>query len=620
MWSDNDTSIDFIDYKHLVDGVEAIVKNDDLTPCTIGLYGDWGSGKSSLLRMIESRLDQDNNILTIKFNGWLFEGYEDAKVVLMSTILEEIISKRTFTAEAKKLAIKLFKRIDKMKMLKLGLKGGMAFATMGPAGVAALGATEIYKGLAETDYEGLFREDEEKDESATMGIRQFHLEFEQLLQDTKIKRLVVCIDDLDRCLPDTIIATLEAIKLFLFTKNSAFIICADERIIEYAVRKRFPEIPGGERLDVGRDYLEKLIQFPIRIPHMSASELETYVNLLFSKLYIRDEQKFQKLRDTVLANKATSIFGSSYNFDVAQKILTNVPVELNHALVLSQQITPVLAANLHGNPRQSKRFLNMLLMRAAMAKSKEVAIDNRILAKLMLLEYFRKESFTKLYALQVTQDGVPNEIKTLEIACLTPDQTSQDPELSAEPDISPELELWVKDPWLHSWLKSEPKLSSIDLRSYFYFSRDQLSASIIVSRRMSSLAQTILGKLMHSSEAIQRQAISDSGQLNAGDASAIFDSLTQKIKQEGDKVYREALVTTLFGYIESRKELTSQLLEFLASMAPENLTPTAIPQLLKAIKGSPFEKTGSSILKKWSENTTNTSLAKIAKSRITKIN
>ncbi|WP_444451281.1 KAP family P-loop NTPase fold protein (plasmid) [Rhodobacter capsulatus] len=71
----------------------------------------------------------------------------------------------------------------------------------------------------------------------------FREEFAALLDAAKIKRLVVMVDDLDRCLPSTAISTLEAIRLFLFVERTAFIIGADEAMIEYAVRDHFPDLP-----------------------------------------------------------------------------------------------------------------------------------------------------------------------------------------------------------------------------------------------------------------------------------------------------------------------------------------------------------------------------------------
>src|SRR4029077_14264055 len=65
-------------------------------------------------------------------------------------------------------------------------------------------------------------------------ISEFRKAFDRLLKDAGIKQLVVLGDDLDRCLPDIAIETLEAIRLFVFTSGTAFVVAADEAMIEYA--------------------------------------------------------------------------------------------------------------------------------------------------------------------------------------------------------------------------------------------------------------------------------------------------------------------------------------------------------------------------------------------------
>jgi predicted KAP-like P-loop ATPase len=90
-------------------------------------------------------------------------------------------------------------------------------------------------------------------------IAEFRKAFDKLLKAAGIKQLIVLVDDLDRCLPDTAIETLEAIRLFVFTSGTAFVVAADEAMIEYAVRKHFADLPDttGPRGHV-RNYLEKL--------------------------------------------------------------------------------------------------------------------------------------------------------------------------------------------------------------------------------------------------------------------------------------------------------------------------------------------------------------------------
>ena len=123
MWSDNETSIDLLGFQHLTKAACDIVKNKRLLPATIGIYGDWGSGKSSLIQMVKAELEKDEDIVVLSFNGWLFEGYEDAKTALMGTILEELLSHRNFLRKASEEAKKLGKRLLKACELIEGCHG-----------------------------------------------------------------------------------------------------------------------------------------------------------------------------------------------------------------------------------------------------------------------------------------------------------------------------------------------------------------------------------------------------------------------------------------------------------------------------------------------------------------
>src|SRR3546814_13240077 len=95
----------------------------------------------------------------------------------------------------------------------------------------------------------------------------FREEFEELLRRADIDRLVVLVDDLDRCLPETAIETLEAIRLFLFVPKAAFVIAADEGMIEYAVRQPFPDLPvAAGPAPEPRTPLAKPSPVPVRLP------------------------------------------------------------------------------------------------------------------------------------------------------------------------------------------------------------------------------------------------------------------------------------------------------------------------------------------------------------------
>jgi predicted KAP-like P-loop ATPase len=332
MWSDNETSSDLLGCQHVVEVVTSIIKDESLLPATIGVFGDWGSGKSSLLQIVQEKLqetEQDKkDILVLAFNGWTFEGYEDARTALMSTILDEVASKATLTAKGRRLAVKLLGRINVMRVLGAGAKAALAFGMGGPVGLglsagadlATNAATLLRKAgeISADDLEKFIKE--EPTQEVRRSIREFRRDFEELIDDTRLQTLVVIIDDLDRCMPDTIIETLEAIKLFLFAHKTAFILGADERLVNYAVRKRFPELPG-ERVEVGRDYLEKLVQFPVRVPPLGRTEIETYINLLFAKTGGLTPEQFEEARKRATTCNATSLLDVRFNHGVAAEIL-----------------------------------------------------------------------------------------------------------------------------------------------------------------------------------------------------------------------------------------------------------------------------------------------------------
>jgi len=614
MWSDNETKSDFIDFQHMVRAVTSIVDNDNLLPCSIGVFGDWGSGKSSLMKMIEEKYSDKEGVLVINFNGWLFEGYEDTKTVLMSRIVDEIIKGRTFDKKALKIAAKLLRKIDLIKLGRSAIKHGIGYLTMGPASLAITGSTEAIQKLSEMDYEKYIQEkqnSDDPDEVLRTNIQEFHLNFEELINETNIKKVVVFIDDLDRCSHDTVIGTLEAIKLFLFAKNTAFIIGADERLIKYAVRRRFPEIPG-DNSEVGRDYLEKLIQYPIRIPPLSDLELTIYVNLLFTNLFI-DPGEFEFVREGVLKKKNEDQFGFRLSLDNITDFCDDVGEELKEALLLSAQLIPVLTVGLNGNPRQTKRFLNTVFLRHEMAKSTGEDLNKRILAKLMLLEYFKSETFKAFYIEQAKNEGLIPWISNVEE--LLQKDVLEEKEVEG---LSIEQQAYIQDKWIKDWLSSDPSLVGINLQPYFYFSRDKLSSSGIRLQRMSSQAQDVFRKLLNDAESIKNVALREAKSLSPGDASAIFETLSEKVKHDGKQTGDSPPLKKLVDFCEVRKELISQFLGMVEKLPHQSLPISVVTWITSLTSESEHEQVGNKILNGWSESTTNKNLSKIAKRKLSK--
>jgi len=309
----------------------------------------------------------------------------------MSTILQGITKNRTLGPKAKEVMSKLVKRINWMRVAAIASKYAISYAAGGELGLGIAAFSDVpeiarklaerFKDIPEDEAKMFFQELPENEQNLHLSIREFHQDFAELLTETKVETLVVFIDDLDRCTPDTVIGTLEAIKLFLFAPQTVFIIGADEQLVRQAVRRRFPELQGY-KTNVGRDYLEKLIQFPVRIPPLSRAELETYIYLLFVEREGLDAPQIEQLRDAAINRSPNFLYDVTFSIETVQKVLEEVPSDLREGIALASYLAPVLTSGLSGNPRQTKRFLNTLMMRRVMADSREVALEIRVLAKL----------------------------------------------------------------------------------------------------------------------------------------------------------------------------------------------------------------------------------------------
>lgn len=642
MWSDNETDNDMLGFEHLVTAVSSIVNNDALLPATVGVYGDWGSGKSSLLKMIAREFEGKKDVLLLSFNGWLFEGFDDAKTALMGTILDEIISRRLIDTEvkecAKRLGWKLLKQVDVMRVLGFagrtaiaGVAGGIpgALVSVGKDALTGLGNLSEKAADAKLTIEQIGEHLKGNSEDGVRrGIREFRKDFEELLKESGITKLIVVIDDLDRCLPETILETLEAIKLFLFVPRTAFILGADERLVKYAVRRRFPELPG-QLVEVGSDYLEKLIQYPIYVPPLGRGEMETYINLLFAKISGMSDTDFEDVRKRAVKCDPNALLDVRFNYAIAEAVLKDrTPPGLGESLATAQRIAAVFARE-SGNPRQGKRFLNTLMLRLAMAKSRNVDLKQRVLAKLMLLERFRPESFRSLADAQAREGGKSSELAFAERALAKPASEIESGKLAVtdeadarinrggtssrrsksgaqstdDSDADPgtaRLPLWLSEDWAQEWVRSEPQLADENLQQYFFFSRDKVGAMAGATQRLTARAQEVLAKLLSESDAYRRTGLQELKQVSGADAAGILNGMSERARtEEGVEDHKSALFM-LIRFPEVRPEMFGQVLTLLGNL-PDAQIPFTVPLKLAGMTaGDPARRAPiEHLLKRW---------------------
>ena len=380
-------------------------------------------------------------------------------------------------------------------------------------------------------------------------IRKFQKAFASLLEETKISRLVVFIDELDRCRPDTILETLEAIKLFLFEGKVAFVIGADERHISYAVKSKFRDIEGIQ-IDIGKEYLEKLIQYPIRIPQLNADEMEIYITCLLLQSEL-SEENFQKALSWIVEKKKEDF--ERFKIESVITLFSDKDddyLNIVESLSIANQLAFVLSNGLHGNPRQCKRFLNSMYMRLQMASYKNKKLDRKILAKIMMLEYIKPRIFNKI-AEMAADNSLSKELTLFE---------------NGTPENSDKLKIWREDNWFLNWCKIDPKLSEENLNTYFYFTRTSLDEKISrISSFLSPEAQEILEQLLSKSDVKIQQAIKSVANISDADAAAILEAMNSSMVSE-TTIAKELMKSfLLFG--QQRTELTNDTLSYLQSLS-----------------------------------------------------
>ena len=521
MWKDSEADIDFLNFNYLAEQVVEISKDEKLSPATVGVYGDWGSGKSTLMKMVKKSLDADKNTLTVEFNGWLFEGYEDAKTALCGTILDEMRTHETLFAKGKEKIKALLKKVDGGKLLSKGVKYGLDYLLTGGIGmVTELTLTGIISAVKQKA--GDVSEDEikkvidafKKEETKRTEIKNFRKTFKEVFEDCKGERLVVFIDELDRCTPDTVLDIFEAIRLFLYVPGTTFIIGADERLVSYAVKTKYKDIPGHD-IDISKEYLEKLVQYPVKIPQLNEQEVKQYITCL---LLQNEDIDIKKVAESITKLGINDELTSDTVKAATGKEVTE---GIKEAFDLSNQIYSALATLMKGNPRHCKRFFNTLMMRIALADRRNITLQKKVLAKLMLAEYY-KPSFIEALMRPESKD----ELKQLE-------SKSGEATFTALKD-------WCSDEWVQKWAVGEPRLSAVDnLSDYFYFSRESRKLYSSSAEILSNEAKKLLQNLVDASDSVRSKAIESAKQLAPAEQvlldNAMFDEIIKEEKIDSKK-------------------------------------------------------------------------------------
>ena len=231
-------------------------------PFTIGVHGNWGYGKTTLLRLAKALIEVNHeDVVTVWFNAWQFEREEHPLFPLIAAIADEIERKHSIVAETRSGLAKIGLSL---RALTRGMKftGEVGMPLIGKVGVEfdadkALAAEELLGKQtnplqAEMIYHSAFRMLEDAARAEEAGARP---------------KIIVFVDDLDRCQPKKAVFLLESIKLILSQPGFVFVIAADRPVIESYLERRYIEQCGEQTSGRGRLYMDKIVQLPIHIPN-----------------------------------------------------------------------------------------------------------------------------------------------------------------------------------------------------------------------------------------------------------------------------------------------------------------------------------------------------------------
>ncbi len=323
-------ALDFDAYFETLADIASDPKTD--TPFTIGVFGRWGSGKTSLMQMVRDSIAKRTyakGYPLVWFDAWKYDR-EDAlwralilRVVhaLREKVRENITHLERDGAKRKDQIDRAMKpfddlerslyrvvereefgnvQIDAGKMVK---GAGKMLLHMGLHLIPAVGQVLpklLEKSQEETAgddlsllFDAVRRERQEIFREHIHSLEQFQHSFATLVRDAlgEKGRLIVFIDDLDRCMPEKAIEVLEAIKLFMDAKGCLFVLGLDDEVISRGIELKYRELGWDNNTEEartrfliqGQNYLEKIIQLPFTIPKIEPGVMAGYVRSLLTE-------------------------------------------------------------------------------------------------------------------------------------------------------------------------------------------------------------------------------------------------------------------------------------------------------------------------------------------------
>lgn len=541
---DNPSPIDLLGFDDIVAAIASTITREDLNPITVGVNAPWGGGKTTVLQLLQTHLGARDDVLVVYVSPWEYDRNTDTKAALIGAVLGRLDSairgdESTLESVRRRLG-DLRERINLTKAVKLAATSAL---TMTLPNIEALTS--------------LFDDSGKGTDPTLQGFRE---QFAELLSSPAlayVKEVVVLVDDLDRSLPDTVVETLEAIKLFLSVDKMAFVIAADEDNVALAIGRR---LESTGQPTTARQYLEKIVHIPFRIPALSRDRTEEYLALLMLSGVVDIKALIERL--TATRGDGTSL---------AARLEDLVPDTGRPDVELAERIAPILHRHTQGNPRRLKRFLNALWVRTAFARTRGVDLEPDACAKLMVAELLHPDLFAQMLG-WLASGTLSDNVADIE---------------DGKGDHAEQV---------FEWGRLKPPLTTIDLAAYLLLAASLRGDTVEEAALPPELRQLASG-LTGDSAVMRDGALKDAASLDVSQRSVLARHVATQLRHQRTPERQKALAESLSG-LADEPAVAMTAAEELALMDPAAVLPP-VPFALLA-KKQPAEII--EVLRRWTQD------------------
>jgi len=272
-------------HSHYVKVLKGILLRSE-TPINIGLYGKWGVGKSSIVHMLKEAIEKDEKLKDFKYAE--IDAWRLSDTSLRQGLLEEINAQLGPVYKSDDLEDKLYNTqqvdvfsIHTLKKLRwmIPLVGVVAtiLALGNSLGVAATLSMSVLVSIFALLFKLILGSSKKTIAKATSSI-QFSKIYDEILKQQEGK-IVIVIDNLDRCNDEVAVELLGLIQTFMVKENCINIpACADEALIRHLRNVKGKDYTEKD----GNEFLSKFFQVTLRIPPFIGENLEEYAEGLMN--------------------------------------------------------------------------------------------------------------------------------------------------------------------------------------------------------------------------------------------------------------------------------------------------------------------------------------------------